>query len=74
MAYGTFTLSGTYTTPAGDPHTGSVKVTPSVTLRDSTGKVVMAGPVTAPLVDGAFALTLPSPYTSQGREPKMASP
>ena len=60
MAYGTFTLTGTFTTPAGDPHTGSVKVVPSVTLRDAAGKVVMAGPVTATLADGAFTLTLPA--------------
>jgi len=60
MAYGTFTLTGTFNTPAGDPHTGNVKVVPSVALRDAAGKVVMAGPVTATLVDGAFTLTLPA--------------
>ena len=69
MAYGTFTLTGTYTTPAGEPHTGNVKVSPSVTLRDAAGKVVMAGPVTATLVDGVFSLTLPAADDSLQPQP-----
>jgi len=60
MAFATFTLTGTFKKPSGDPHIGNVKVTPSVALRDAGGKVVLAGAVTVDLTDGAFTLTLPA--------------
>lgn len=60
MAHSTFTLRGKHTTPSGVAHTGSVKVTPNATLRDSAGGVVLSGTEMAILDDtGAWSLTLP---------------
>jgi hypothetical protein len=63
MAFGTFTLTGTYLRPDGTPHSGSVTVRMSGATRvlDDAGDVVLLGAVSATLVDGAFSVILPDP-------------
>ena len=69
MSYQTFTLTGTFQTPDGTPHEGSVAIRPSVELRDSAGKVVLVGQVKANLVDGVFTATLPAADASLSPQP-----
>jgi adhesin HecA-like repeat protein len=63
MAFGTFTLTGTYLRPDGTPHSGSVTVRMSGATRvlDDSGDVVLLGAISVALVDGAFSVILPDP-------------
>ena len=62
MTYNTFTLTGTFKKPNGTADKGGVVVIPSVTpLVDTSGKIILAGAVTAQLdSNGAFTLVLPT--------------
>lgn len=67
MAYDTFTLTGTHremggSSSPGPAHAGEVVVTANVaTIRDSSGAVVLAGPVTEPLDgSGSWSMELPA--------------
>ena len=70
MCYGTFTLTGKATAIDGTAHQGSARIDPSCELRDSAGKVILAGRVEVALdAAGSFTVTLPAADASLSPQP-----